>query len=185
MSLTTLMTLAAQAGAKEGLAELGVGIPSPLAAFNFLVEIEGIIMGGFNSVSGLGGSVETHQIREGGWVQTPRTFVTGTRWGNLTLKHGLVENDTLWNWYAATTRGVIRRRSGAIILLDHDRAPSTLWMFKDAIPVRWEGPGLDAQGSGMLATETIELQHCGLDKPLWAQAGTAALGITRLSGARE
>ena len=54
---------------------------------------------------------------------------------NLTFRHGMTAIDTLWNWFHAASKGVIKRKSGTILLLDSERLPVMWWHFKDAFPV--------------------------------------------------
>ena len=136
----------------------------PYGAYNFLVEIEGVIAGGFSEVSGL--TVETTVDRKkfGGENNTEHTFITGTKYSDLTLKHGLTDLDLLWNWYEEVINGKINRKNGTVYLLDHEGLPAMWWDFHEAYPVKWDGPTLNASSS-TVATETLILTHRGLVKP--------------------
>jgi len=135
----------------------------PIFDHNYLIEIDGLLTGGFSRVEGLGGRIEVETLHDGG-DDRQRQQLGATSWDNIILSHGVVEIDTLWNWYEATARGVIKRKSGSIVLLDRKQMPVTLWNFRAGIPVVWSGPTLDA-GSGQVAVERIEIAHRGLEKP--------------------
>ena len=136
----------------------------PYMAFNFTVEIEGITVGGFSEVSGLQVETEVEDYREGGLNAYLHKLPGPTRYpANLTLKHGLMDLDTLWQWHAEITEGVVVRRNGTIYLLDHQQFPVMWWHFTKAYPVKWTGPDLQA-GSNAVAVESLELVHCGLTK---------------------
>lgn len=145
----------------------------PYKSFHFLVEIEGILAGGFSECSGLSVETEVHEYREGGVNDHVHRFAGPSRSPNLVLKHGLTAIDTLWDWHQDVVRGRFRRRSGSIYLLDDRRIPVTWWDFKDGYPVRWNGPDLQA-GSAAVAVESVELAHHGLSRP---RAAGRALGL--------
>ncbi len=156
----------------------------PIVSYNYWVEIDGLLTGGFSQVEGLGGSIEVEAVHDGGELGGPRQQLGATTWNNLVLTHGVVEIDTLWNWYEATARGIIKRKNGTIVLLDRKMVPVSLWNFRAGLPVVWTGPALDA-GSGQVAVERVEIAHRGLEKPNWARAITALRGMTRLATGRE
>lgn len=136
----------------------------PYLTFNFLVEIQGLVVGGFSEVSGLQVEIEVEDYREGGLNDYIHKLAGPTRYpSNLVLKHGLTDVDGLWKWQREVTQGVIKRKNGSIVLLDSDREERWRWNFSGAYPVRWVGPELRA-GTADVAVETIELVHRGLTK---------------------
>ena len=137
----------------------------PYLSFHFLVEIEGLVIGGFNEVTGLTVEVEIEEYREGGLNAYIHKLAGPVRYpNNLVLKHGLTDSDTLWNWHQDVASGNIQRKNGSIILLDSAGEEQWRWNFVDAYPVRWVGPDLRA-GSAEVAIETLELVHRGLSVP--------------------
>ena len=137
----------------------------PYLSLNFLVEIEGLVVGGFNEVTGLTIEVEIEEYREGGVNTYVHKLAGPARYpNNLVLKHGLTDSDTLWSWHQDVARGNILRKNGSIMLLDSAGEEQWRWNFVDAYPVRWVGPDLRA-GSAEVAIETLELVHRGLSKP--------------------
>lgn|SRR5262249_53221158 len=141
----------------------------PYQVFNFLVEIEGILAGGFSECSGLAVETEFADYREGGRNDFMHRFAGPTKHPPLILKHGLTLIDGLWAWHQDVVQGTIRRRNGTIYLLDKKRIPVTWWDFKEALPVKWTGPDLRAD-SGSVAIESVELTHRGLSRPRLATA---------------
>jgi phage tail-like protein len=67
------------------------------------------------------------------------------------------------------------------MLLDRRQIPVMWWNFRNALPVAWTGPQLNA-GSDDLGFESIELAHEGLTKPLLGQAAAAAHAIAQMAG---
>jgi phage tail-like protein len=144
---------------------MAIGIRlDPYLACNFLVEIEGLLVGGFSEVTGLQVEVEVEDYKEGGLNEYVHKLAGPTRYpSNLVLKHGLMVADTLWEWHHEVTQGIIKRRNGSIMLLNSAREPRWWWNFRGAYPVRWSGPDLRAI-SAEVAIETLELVHRGLTK---------------------
>lgn len=145
----------------------------PYMAFSFAIEIEGLLTGSFSEVSGLESSLQTDTYEEGGVNDFVHQLPRQTTHANLVLKHGLTAASTLWNWYYNVTQGVIERKNGTIMLLDHQLVPIVWWNFRNAFPVKWSGPTFNAADSA-IAFEEVELVHEGMTKPLLAQ-GAAVL----------
>ena len=135
----------------------------PYLNFRFLVEINGLIVGGFSEVSGLQMETEVELVEEGGVNDYVHKLARKTRYPNITLKRGLTDSEALWSWYHDVVSGKINRKSGAIILQDEEGNAKWRWNFKDAYPVKWSGPELKADGNSV-AVETLELAHNGLEK---------------------
>lgn len=146
----------------------------PYHGFNFLVEIDSVLAGGFSECSGLSVETETMEYREGGQNGFVHRFATGTKYPPLVLKHGLTFIDGLWSWHQDVVKGQFKRRNGTIYLLNQQRIPVMWWNFSDAFPTRWTGPDLRADSS-QVAIESVELSHRGLSKP--SIAGALGLGL--------
>jgi phage tail-like protein len=129
----------------------------PYQVFNFIVEIEGILVGGFSECSGLQVETEFYDYREGGQNDFVHRFAGPTKYPPLLLKHGLTQIDGLWSWHQDVVQG-------KIYLLDKQGIPVMWWDFKEAIPLKWTGPDLRAD-SGAVAFESVELAHHGLSRP--------------------
>jgi phage tail-like protein len=136
----------------------------PYLGCNFLVEVEGLVAGGFQEIRGLESSLEVKEYAEGGVNGFLHKLPGPVRHPNLVLSRGLAELDTLWSWYEAVSLGVIHRRNITLMLLDAQRQPVMWWDVRQALPVKWVGPAFNA-GSDTVATESIELVHEGIVKP--------------------
>ncbi|MEW6733658.1 MAG: phage tail protein [Acidobacteriota bacterium] len=133
----------------------------PFRAFNFLIEIEGILVGGFSECSGLQVETDIFEHAEGGLNDYVHHFAGRTKYPPLILKHGLTMLDGLWNWHQDIIQGKIKRKNITIYLLNEMRIPVIWWNVKDAFPIKWTGPDLRAD-SNTIAIESIELTHKGL-----------------------
>lgn len=152
-----------------GKGTLGIGPLSirsdPYMTYNFLVEIGGLVAGGFTEVGGLESEIELESYAEGGVNGYVHYFPKQARYPNLVLSRGLTDSDILWLWYQATLVSKIQRKNGTIILLNQKRLPVMWWNFKNAYPVKWSGPVLNANNMSQVGIERIELVHEGIDKP--------------------
>ncbi|GFN30009.1 phage tail protein [Paenibacillus xylaniclasticus] len=134
----------------------------PLVGFRFLIELDGVIAGGFSEVHGIEAEIEMEEYREGGVNTYIHRLPRITRQSNLILKRGITDSDELYLWFKAASEGWLpKRREGSIILLDADGNEAWRWNFAGAYPVKWSGPELRADSSGV-AIESIELVHQGL-----------------------
>ncbi|MCZ7384206.1 MAG: phage tail protein, partial [Candidatus Methanoperedens sp.] len=132
----------------------------PYSSFRFLIEVEGIIAGGFTDVSGLSIQTEVDSIREGGVNDFEYKLPRGTKYTDITLKRGLIDWE-LYNWYKDVINGIINRKSGAIYLLDHQGNQVMDWYFFEAYPVKWDVSSFNAT-SNTVASETLVLTHHGV-----------------------
>lgn len=135
----------------------------PYLAFNFKVEIRGLVVAGFSEVSGLQAETETEDYREGGLNQYVHKLAKLTKYPNLVLKRGLTDSEVLWQWHQQVVEGTIQRQNGSVILLDATSAEKWRWNFSQAYPVKWMGPDFKADGNSV-AIETLELVHNGIWK---------------------
>ncbi|BAZ23384.1 phage tail protein [Kalymmatonema gypsitolerans NIES-4073] len=144
-----------------------MALSDPYQVFNFLIEIDSLVVGGFSECSGLQVETEIFEYREGGLNEYMHNFVGSIKYTPLVLKHGLTSADGLWNWYQeVTSQGInqgIKRRNGTIYLLDIQKNPVKVWNFKQAFPYKWTGPELRADSSEV-AFESVELVHRGLNQ---------------------
>ncbi|MBN8592382.1 MAG: phage tail protein [Anaerolineae bacterium] len=136
----------------------------PYLGFNFQIEIQGLVVGGFMEVSGLQLEIQIKEYQEGGQNAFVHKLPGPARFpGNLTLKRGLSDSDLLWDWQSKVAAGNIQRRNGSVILLDETGVEKLRWNFFNAYPVRWNGPQFNAE-TASVAFETLELAHTGIQQ---------------------
>ena len=129
----------------------------------FSVEIQGLEVAYFSECSGLELNTEVFEYAEGGLNGYTHKLPTRTKVGNITLRRGLVESDTLWTWYSAVLDGTINRK--AITINAYYQTAETTssskisWTLADALPVKWTGPAFKASENA-IAIEALEFA-CG------------------------
>lgn len=135
----------------------------PFAAFNFIVEIEGIATAGFTEVCGLAVEIEVVEYREGGDPSVIRKIPGLKKYSNITLKRGSTNDLSLWKWVKSIVDGQVIRAAVAITLLNNQRQPVARWNVREAWPCKYEGPIMNAK-SNDAAIESLELCHEGLER---------------------
>jgi phage tail-like protein len=136
----------------------------PYSGLRFRVEVDGLQVGGFAEVSGLQTQVDVMSYREGGENQFEHKLAGPVSYpGNLVLRRGLTDGTVFWAWLGQVALGVVIRRNLTITLLDTAGDPAVLWDCRQAFPVRWTGPELNASNT-VAAFETVELAHHGITR---------------------
>jgi phage tail-like protein len=139
---------------------------TPYPAFNFTVAFPGAEdFGGFSDVSGIMTELTIAEYRAG---NDPENHVqkiqTMTKTGDVTLKRGLIDATTMWDWIRqARTEGPAAKRTVVISLLNERRDPVQKWTLRGVIPLKWTGPTLAGKGGGEVAMEEIVLSCEALD----------------------
>jgi len=136
---------------------------SPYLGFNFLIEFDNAVVGGFSEISGLQVEIEIEEIREGGVNDHVHKVPKGTKYQNIVLKRGITDSDVLWSWHQDVIHGKFKRKNILIILLDLEGNEKWRWSISGAYPTKWIGPELKAEKAAV-AFEAIELVHNGFEK---------------------
>lgn len=153
----------------------------PFPNFRFVLELGSIQVAGFQDCTGLQIEAKAFEYPEGGRNSTPLKFPDRGSVSNITLKRGITAGasaDALFRWSRDVANGSfnaadnpnrrpadsdrdIDKRIG-IVLLDDSGTEVKRWVLFRAFPVKWTGPELKAEASGV-AIETLELAHEGLE----------------------
>lgn len=144
---------------------------SPYGAFNFRVTCNrfgdpGGVSAGFEEVTGLALDITVHEYRSGNERAGEVRKMPGlAKVGDVTLKRGVTGNLDLFHWIRDVANGAPNARSNVTIeLLDEARQqPIMAWHLRNAFPVRYEGPTLNATDSGSVAIETLVLACEGME----------------------
>jgi phage tail-like protein len=141
----------------------------PYSVFRFVVEIDGVLRGGFSKVRGLNRETKVESFREGGVNDFERKLVTLTTYPPLVLERGLAD-PLLWEWHQKVVEGRVDRRAITISLRDERGSDIWGWTVQGAFPAKWTISDFDA-ASGQVATESVEFVHHGLlRRPLGGSA---------------
>lgn len=143
----------------------------------FYVEIESTVTAAFSECSGLDVQVEKEVYQEGGVNHQQRIFLKHTKFGDITLKRGITDDATFWNWiYQSLNAGdgnrknTNMRRNINILVFNQAGETMQVWSLIGAIPVAWKTPGLKAD-SNSVALEELVLAYEGLKVKHKGQSG--------------
>ena len=137
----------------------------PYRKFRFKVEIEGISVGSFSEVSGFDASIEVVEYRDGDSpVATARKLPGLVKYGNITLKWGLIESLELYTWIQEAINGDVKQKPLTIRLMNESgQEEKANWSVINAWPVKYTAPDFSSTASEV-AIETLELAHEGLTR---------------------
>ncbi|WP_460223189.1 phage tail protein [Paraburkholderia terrae] len=134
----------------------------PFRGFRFLVEMDGLLSGGFIHVKGLAREIRYESQREGGVNEYEHKLATQVSFPVIVLERGLILDD-LWKWAQDAADGNIKRKTLWLRLQDEANIKAWAWQIEYAIPVKWSCSDLDASSS-QVVMESLELAHHGLRK---------------------
>jgi phage tail-like protein len=135
--------------------------PDPVGELRFTVELPHTPLGRFRECTGLAAEIEVKDYNEGGVNDFVHKLPTRMKYPNLVLKRGVTYEDALLAWLWTVQHKVVRGPV-KVSLMGPNGAAVRSWVFRDAYPVKWTGPNLNA-GSNQIATETLEIVHTGLN----------------------
>jgi phage tail-like protein len=142
----------------------------PLRNFRFRVEIENMPPISFSEVEIGAVMIDVIEYREGGENTTVRKLVGLTRYGNVTLRRGVLCSGQataleLFAWISSVTTGniVAARRTVTIVVLDDNGEDCARFVLKKAWPVQYVPSELEGQGRDVFI-ESIELVNEGIER---------------------
>jgi phage tail-like protein len=141
------------------LLDLDVG-----ASVYFIVSIDDMMIGHFNSCEGLGCEIVVEQREEGGNNGYVWQLPTRIKYSNIKLSRPVTMGSiALHKWFNGIHSGMTRHT--AVIEAHNSLSiPVGVWGLMDVMPVRWTGPSLNPE-QPKVATETLELAHHGFFAP--------------------
>ncbi|HVW83631.1 MAG TPA: phage tail protein [Bryobacteraceae bacterium] len=136
----------------------------PYRGYNFRLEIDGITRSGFRECAGVDASSDPIDYREGtDKAYSPRKLPGLTKYSNITLKWGITDDASLWDWRKKVIDGKTERKNGSVILINEAGEEKIRWNFINAWPTKWTGPSFNATANEV-AIETLEIVHEGVTK---------------------
>lgn len=136
--------------------------PYPYKKYNYSLEISSVTVASFSEVSGFDASIDVIEYREGAdELNSPRKMPGLTKYGNVTLKWGMSNNKSFYDWVAGITSGddadeESRLSTVVINLLDDSGTGVASWTLSNAWPCKYTAPDLNASSSEV-AFESVEL----------------------------
>jgi phage tail-like protein len=139
----------------------------PLVSAYFTVEFQGVIVGAFQEVTGLGSQNEVVEYKASGEKgQYVIHKVPGRlTWNNITLKRGITDATDLWDWRKTVEEGKVdeARKNGSVVMYDQTGTEIARWNFTNAWPSKLTGPSANAT-SNDVAIEELEIVVEGYER---------------------
>lgn len=136
----------------------------PYTKFRFKVEVANTLVAHVTEVTGFDASVDVIEYREGNSRPTPRKVQGLRKFGNITLKSGIIDTYEMYNWLnPQDEKKAIERKEVVITLMDEADTDIAVWQIEQAWPAKYTGPDLNSTSSEV-AFESIELAHEGLKR---------------------
>lgn len=141
----------------------GSSSPDGVGELRFKVSLPSGSLGSFREIAGIGVEVETMDYAEGGNNEFVHRLPVRLKFQNVVLKRGITHQRALLDWFNQTRQHGVEAKWGVVtVTLMGPKGESVqTWAFKEAYPVKWTGPTLNAT-SNAIATETLEIAHAGM-----------------------
>ena len=132
--------------------------PDPFINYRFRIEIKGLELLAFSKMSQLENETEIEKYNEGGVNDYTHKFPGTTSYSNITLEHGLGIDDLIYDWREKVISGdVMSAMKNGTIKLYKENEVIDMWHFQGAWPVKLTIAELDANSSGDVLIESVEL----------------------------
>ena len=82
--------------------------------------------------------------------------------GTIKLKHAMTTEMALLGWYMDVMNGIVAKRQVTVELIAPMGYAVIVWNFRDAFPIKWSGPLLKADATGITIDE-IEMVYHGFE----------------------
>jgi phage tail-like protein len=133
----------------------------------FALTIDGVIVGTFQTCSGLTLEWETANIvqstKDGKQINV--VMPVKPKFNPITLKHAMDSSTALFDWYMLVDSGKVAdmRKNCSVIVYGPDGSTVEQWDFRNAWPSAWKTNDLNAAGSDYM-TEEVTIQHEGVKR---------------------
>ena len=134
----------------------------PPVGFHFKVNFnlgEGDADNRFQDVGGLSAEIATEELKEGGLNGFSYKLPTQAKYGNLTLKRGMLLDSKVVDWIKEAVENFeFNPTEVTVKLLNEEHTTLATWSFTGVYPVKWSVSDLKAMESA-LVVETLELAY--------------------------
>ena len=133
------------------------------ARYALRVVWDGDAVAGVTRVRGLGQLTELVTVHEGSDPGSFRVIVGPTKFEPVTLERGVTRDDAFARWTQEMQQSGTAppRKDVRIELHDRERRITVVWRLKNALPLKYQAPDLNAASSDV-AIEELTLAHEGL-----------------------
>ena len=133
-----------------------------VTANRFYVQIDEELAASFSECSGLGMKLQYDSHIEGGLNDQRRIVLGDPEFSDVTLKRGITDSLTFWQWMQSVlNEEANRRRNVGIMLFNQAGDTMQSWTLIGAVPVEWKVDSLQASSENV-ALESLTLAYEGL-----------------------
>ena len=134
----------------------------------FLVEVDGINLGGWGQCTGLAVDFKNVKQEEGGLYDYQHILPDKIEYSDITLERAMNAADSakVQAWLSTKVGAYMHNANAGggstaqITLCDANGHKVCAWSLRNVYPLKWEGPKLDAMTAG-IAKESLKLAHEG------------------------
>jgi phage tail-like protein len=130
--------------------------------FRFNVIVDDIYLFTFTEFTLPSLSMTPDKIKEGGQNTYTHELPTRVELGTIKLKHAITSEMALLGWYMDVMNGKIAKRQVDVELIAPMGYAAIVWNFRDCYPIKWSGPMLKSDATGITIDE-IEMVYHGFD----------------------
>lgn len=166
----------------------------PPAGFYFTVTVLGSgtalallsdVDASFQEVSGIQAEFGVEEVVEGGENRFVHRLPKPAQHPNLVLKRGVVTRDSFLAEWVGLTVGSglslpIVTQNLLVTLLTPEGAPSIVWGFSNAYPIKWDVGPFDSTRNEVL-TETLEFSYNYFERVNLGSGASVAIALSRLA----
>ena len=134
----------------------------PITNFSFRLEIDKVDAGFFKSVDGISVETEVVEYQEGGINELTHKRHGKTKYSNIVLKRGFINDPALLEWYQQVIKAgeanstQVLRKSISVIILKRDGTEAGRYNYFECFPVSYSLTPLDVDDKNNPLTETFK-----------------------------
>ena len=128
----------------------------PYVGFNYTMEIDGVTVAGFTTITGLVMETAVIEYFDGDSVNTSVRKIPGiTNYSNITCKRGISQGIDLYTWCKSINdqSREVERKTITSSLLDDTGAPRKTYTLYEAWPCKYTTSDLDSSASELTMEE--------------------------------
>ena len=143
-----------------------MAMSEPAIGYLFKVSIDGLDLGAFTKVEGLGARYDVLKVKEGGENGYVHQLPGRIEYDNIKVTRPVDERSgDLAKWFSTFQTALqksdhLKAMTGAIEAMSAAHETVATWNLGGVFPVSYSGPSFQAGNNGVL-TETLELAHTG------------------------
>lgn len=130
----------------------------------FVVEIEGVVVGGFSKAGPLKLTFGVVEQTEGGAITVVDYSISKYKPDPVTLERGGSNNIELWTWVANQKKGIVDKRNVSIAAQDGQGNVTARWKLPTSIVKEFNAGDFDSKNETENIIESMVIQPADMDR---------------------